>query len=160
MIKSLPEGEGIWSRGGIRTSTMNNTLCKTNPHAHLWQRQRGSHFKLYQRWRRLNAMAKATQGTNTQSYGQSNTTLTTRQCLQKEPKYELGISQPSCKELQHFTTHTMELKNENKWALMAAEKPDSANPNPRRRMRKLGLRGKLLKHPLNGGGCSTCPPKY
>ena len=27
-------------------------------------------------------------------------------------------------------------------------------------MRKLGLRGKLLKHPLHGGGCSTCPPKY
>ena len=105
-------------------------------------------------------MAKAMQGTNTQSYGQSNNTLTKTQCLQKEPKYELGISQPSCKELQHFTTHTMELKNENKRALVAVEKPDSANPNPQQRMRKLGLRGKLLKHPLHGGGCSKCPPKY
>ena len=27
-------------------------------------------------------------------------------------------------------------------------------------MRKLGLRGKLLKHPLHGGGYSTCPPNY
>ena len=43
---------------------------------------------------------------------------------------------------------------------MAADKPDSAKPNPRQRMRKLGLRCKLLKHPLHGGGCSTCPPKY
>ena len=43
---------------------------------------------------------------------------------------------------------------------MAAEKPDSAKPNPRRRMRKLGLSGNILKHPLHGGGCSTCPPKY
>ena len=50
--------------------------------------------------------------------------------------------------------------DENKRALMAAEKPDSANPNPRRRMRKFKLRGKLLKHPLHGGGCFTCPPKY
>ena len=50
--------------------------------------------------------------------------------------------------------------NENKRALMAAEKPDSAKPNPRQRMRKLGLRCKILKHPLHGGGCSTCQPKY
>ena len=49
-------------------------------------------------------------------------------------------------------------RNENKRALMAAVKPDSANP--RRRMRKLGLRCKILKHPLHGGGCSMCPPKY
>ena len=76
-------------------------------------------------------MEMAMKGTDTQNHGQSNTTLTMTQCLQKEPKYELGISQPSCKELQHFTTHTMELKNENKRALMAAEKPDSAKPNPR-----------------------------
>ena len=43
---------------------------------------------------------------------------------------------------------------------MAVEKPDSANPNPRQRIRKLGLRCKLLKHPLHDGVCSTCPPKY
>ena len=63
-------------------------------------------------------------------------------------------------ELQHFTTHTMELKNENKRALMVAEKPDSAKPNPRQRMKKIGLHSKLLNRSLHGGGCSTCPPKY
>ena len=55
-------------------------------------------------------MARETKGTSTQNHGQSNTTLTMTQCLQKEPKYELGISQPSCKELQHFITQTLELE--------------------------------------------------
>ena len=50
--------------------------------------------------------------------------------------------------------------NENKRALMAAKKPDSAKLNRRWRIRKLGLCCNLLKHPLHGGGCSTCPPKY
>ena len=43
---------------------------------------------------------------------------------------------------------------------MAAEKPDNAKPNSRRRMRNLGLHCKLLKHPLHSGGFSICPPKY
>ena len=63
-------------------------------------------------------------------------------------------------ELQHFTTHTMELKNKNKRALMAVEKPDHAKPNPRQRMKKIGLLCKLLNCSLHDGGCSMCPPKY
>ena len=43
---------------------------------------------------------------------------------------------------------------------MAAKKPDSAKPNPRGRMKKIGLHCKLLNCSLHGGGCSTCPPKY
>ena len=58
----------------------------------------------------------------------------------------------------HYTNNGA--RNENKRSLMAAEKPNSAKPNPQQRMRKLGLRCNLLKHPLHGGGCSTCPPKY
>ena len=43
---------------------------------------------------------------------------------------------------------------------MAAEKPNSAKPNPRRKMKKIGLHCKLLNRSLHSGGCSTCPPKY
>ena len=105
-------------------------------------------------------MGKETQGTNTQSYGQSNTTLTTTRCLQKEPKYELGISHPHAKSCSTSLHTRWGWKNENKRALMATKKLDSAKPNPWWRMRKLGLRCKLSKHPFYGGGYSTCPPKY
>ena len=63
-------------------------------------------------------------------------------------------------ELQHFTTHKMELNHENKGAVMATEKPDSAKPNPQQRMKKIGLHSKILNRSLHGGGCSMCPPKY
>ena len=58
----------------------------------------------------------------------------------------------------HYTNNGA--RKENKRALMAAEKPDSEKANPRQRMRKLRLHCKVLKHPLHGGGCSMCPPKY
>ena len=44
--------------------------------------------------------------------------------------------------------------------LMVAKKLDSAEPNPRRRMKKIGLRCKFLNRPLHGGGFSTCPLKF
>ena len=43
---------------------------------------------------------------------------------------------------------------------MAAKKPDSAERNPRRRMKKIGLRCKFLNRPLHGGGFSMCPVKF
>ena len=47
-----------------------------------------------------------------------------------------------------------------KQSLMAMEKPDSENPNPRQRMKKIGLHCKLLNRSLHGGGYSMRPPKY
>ena len=80
--------------------------------------------------------------------------------LAERTNYEPGISQPGMQRVAtlHYTNNGA--GNENKRAVMAIEKPDSAKPNPRQRMRKLGLRCKLLKHPLHGGGYSTSPPKY
>ena len=44
--------------------------------------------------------------------------------------------------------------------LMTVEKPDSAEPNHHRRMKKTGLRCKFLNRSLQGGGFSTWPLKY